>query len=626
MTIRATRTAVAAISGVSAFLDLVMGASVLLLGKPQLFYLLAFLVAAQLFAIITLLGPTSLSLEGDELVFRRGGRVKHIPRSEVATCKQVGSSWVFSNSAGAQVLTLQMIRFADTDVAAFCGQAGIGLSGASMEPVDKLRREISAGKVNRAWGVIFAVVLLAATGGLMYWQLHVQDNLKRYEAAPACTQSAPSTSSCRLQTQARVTSVEPHAADTTVHLSLITSGADYIAAVDNPGPGRGDVVAVEVWDGEVTKVNGHDTARNPARDPNLNLNGAIAIPALFALIAVVAAAIGEYQVVTAGARLRAAAGKEAGRMGAVNPVRPDTKVFGLELPPCGVQHQPKETLFVHEDPKRMMSAIVITSVIAAVLLAGLVAGAIYISFPIFGVIAVLLLAFYAVQMISGRRELRFAGLYADDLHVGRITTDWIGRKDSRIFDRSSVLEVTVGTGKITVVGTDGSTLFWTTLVSPPDMERYAQFLGVRVIHEVSPAQQDSIAVPPVETPMGVLSLPVRRAAGIMQAFGGLFVGLAVVNLIRIPGAPADRRTILLVLLAALGIYGAILYVLGLLLARGRRHSRELAVFGGGAATAAFIVCWVVVVGNPVVAWIVGLLLVPLFGLAVYWLRPANQSK
>ena len=177
-------------------------------------------------------------------------------------------------------------------------------------------------------------------------------------------------------------------------------------------------------------------------------------------------------------------------MGPVEKINPDATIPASNLPPCGILHQPKELLYVHEDPRTVTTAIVVTSVVAAVLLAGLVALAVYISPPIFGGIAAVGLVFYSIQLVGQLREIRFGGLFADDLHVGKVATDWLGRFERKVFDRTAVLEVTVETGKISVVGVDGSTLFWTSLLSASEMNRYADFLGVRVVRDVAPAGPD----------------------------------------------------------------------------------------------------------------------------------------
>ena len=83
---------------------------------------------------------------------------------------------------------------------------------------------------------------------------------------------------------------------------------------------------------------------------------------------------------------------------------------------------------------------------------------------------------------------------------------------------------------------------------------------------------------------------------------------------------------MLLLLGALCVYGGILYVLGLMLARGRPHSRELAVFGGGAATAGFLASWFVATGNPMVVAVMAVLMVPVYLLSLYWLRKPGESR
>jgi hypothetical protein len=604
----------------------VLALSAVLLRQPSLLTLLAFVVAAEVYAVAMLLRPMSLSVEGSELVYRGTRSEKRISRSEIASCQQVGQGWAFSDSAGAQLLTVQSLRFNETAISALCSQAGIAYNGPSQRPVDKALRDLSSGKGIRAWGVGLGLVFVIGTGGLIYVQFHSQQTIRQYEAAPTCTNGAPGTATCRLQTRARVTSIERRQTYAVLHMTLLNSGGDYVADLSYPNPNTDDLVEVEVWSGQVTVVNGRPTGNNPQRDPNANLNGAIGVVALFGFVCVVMAAAGQYQVTRTRAAVRVAAGAESGSARPVEKVHPDTTMHGVDLPPCGILHQPKEQLYLHEDPRNVRTAIVIASVVFAVLLAGLVALAIYVSVPIFGGLAVLLGVFYAIQLVGQLRELRFGGLYADDLHVAKITTDWLGRFERKVYDRTAVLEVKIEPGIITVLGVDGSTLFWTGFLSASDMDRYADFLGARVVREAPPVQQDAIAVPPTRTPVGVLPLNVRRAAGIMQAIGALCVGLGVFNVISLARTPAERRGGLLLLLAGLVAYGLVVWALGYMLARGRPHSREFAVFGGGGATAGFLAGCFVIAGNAMVVGLIAVVLVPFYLVAVYWVRKPSESR
>ena len=624
MTIRSTRQAALSVGFIGAIATVAFGISALVFGQPRFFYLLGFLVLAVLFAVVRLLVPMTLSLEGDQLLYSSGPRTRRSARSEVTGCKQVGTSWVFSDAAGAQLLVLPGIRFKDADVVAFCNQAGIALTAASQRPVDKLRRDMRTAKGNRAFGLGLGVILLAATAGLVYVQLHAQDNLSRYRAAPACADALPATTSCRLQTQARVTSVEPHSTFTTLHVTLVKFGGDYGFAYDHPGPKTGDVVDVELWNGEVTRLSGQDTEYNPALDPNAHLNGLLAVPLLFALICLGVAGYGQYVVMSSTAKLRVAASAEIGTAGPVYQVHPDAAIAGLELPPCGVMHQPKEQFFAHVDPKAERQGVAILLVLAVIVLAVLLPLAFLVSAPIFGGIAVLGLAWLALELYGESREHRIGGIYADDLHVAKITT-MFGRVVRKVFPRSAVLEVSIGT-RINIVGTNGSTLFYSGMISGEDMERYAAFLGCRVVRDTPPAQPDSIATPPVRTSMGVLPLRVRRAAGIMQTIGALLVVLGVVNVIRLSSTPADRRAIAIGLLASLVVYGLILYGLGLMLARGLPRARELTLAIGGATTAAFLVSTALFTGTLVFSAIFAVLLLSIYGVTVYLLRDADLGR
>jgi pheromone shutdown protein TraB len=173
------------------------------------------------------------------------------------------------------------------------------------------------------------------------------------------------------------------------------------------------------------------------------------------------------------------------------------------------------------------------------------------------------------------------------------------------------------------VGVDGTTLFWTAALPRADIDRFVAFVGRREVIEERPAQPDAIAAAPVMTPLGVLPLRVRRAAGAMQIVGGGMLGLGVINLARVVGLSADLRIHLLEVLGSMILYGAAMTGLGLRLARGRPHSREAAVIGGGIATVFLFVAEVAFYTGPYDLYlfgILGALALGIYGLVFYWLR------
>ncbi|TMC81416.1 MAG: hypothetical protein E6J08_07670, partial [Chloroflexi bacterium] len=163
MTIRGSRTAAAGIGAASAGMDVAFTISAFLLGQPKFLFLVALVMAAQLFAVLNLLSPVSLSTEGAEIIYRARWRQRRLALSEIATCTLVGGSWVFSASSGAQLLTVQILRFKADDIAVFCGQAGISLTAPVDRPVDQRRRDVRSAKNTRAWGVGLGVVLLGGS-------------------------------------------------------------------------------------------------------------------------------------------------------------------------------------------------------------------------------------------------------------------------------------------------------------------------------------------------------------------------------------------------------------------------------------------------------------------------------
>jgi hypothetical protein len=75
----------------------------------------------------------------------------------------------------------------------------------------------------------------------------------------------------------------------------------------------------------------------------------------------------------------------------------------------------------------------------------------------------------------------------------------------------------------------------------------------------------------------------------MQTFGGLMLGLGVINLVRLAGLSADLRIHLLEVLVSMALYGGGMMWLGWRLGRGRPNGREAALIGGGLATALLFV-------------------------------------
>jgi hypothetical protein len=345
---------------------------------------------------------------------------------------------------------------------------------------------------------------------------------------------------------------------------------------------------------------------------------------LFAAITFGLAVWSHLQVLSARAALRAAAVADSGSAGPVQAVHPDAPIDAAGLPPCGIDHHPKEVFFAHWDPKAERTGTVIAFVIAAVVLAVLVLLAMNISVPIFGGIAALGLTWFGLQLVGQRREMRAGGVFADDLHVGKITTsNVIARLVRKVYDRSSVLQCNVDGLQLTVVGVDGSTLFWTGGLAPKDIDRFVAFVGRPEVVAEHPVQPDAIAAPPLVTPLGVLPLNVRRAAGVMQTLGGLMLALGVFNLIKLPGLSPVLRMHLLEVLAAMVLYGGAMVWLGWRLARGRPNGREAALIGGGIATVLLFVAEVVFYTGPFdlpLFAILDVVALAIYGLVFYWLR------
>lgn len=629
MTIRSTRTTGAWIAGAGAFWSVFIGASALLLGGPKsLLALDALLVLIAASSALALLRPMTLSVEGTDVVYRSGRKEQRIPRAEIARCSLVNQAWAFSDASGAQLLSLNAVRFNAGDVADFCAQAGISLSGPSQRPVDRLRRDMSSAKLNRGFGIGLAVVLTAAAGVLVYAQYNSRLLLEEYQAAPVCQPGqAGGGTSCRLEAKATVTSVDQHTGGNTLHLA-VAGGGDYRAWVDDPTPVAGDVVDVEVWNGDVRLVNDRKTGNNPTTDPNLNDAPLAAIPGVLALVCLGAGVVGQYQLVHARVALRMALGPGVGMAAPVERVRPDGVLAAAGLPPCGIQHQPKEQFFAHFGRKQELNGAVILAVIVAIPVAIFVALAFLFSSIWWAIPAAVGVLFYGEQLVELWAGNRHGGIYADDLHVAKIETSFLWFVRPKTYDRKSILEIRLNSAVMTVVGVDGSTLFRSGLISDADRRRFADFVGAPVVEESRPPQADVLAVPPAKTPEGVLPLSYRIAAGFLQAVGGLLLGLGVVNAaLRLPTTPADRRLLIVELLALLIVYGAFYLGAGLLLARGLRGSREIALYGGVTVTAAVLVALWLFSGSLAAVATFTVLFAPIYVLVAYWLRePLPKAK
>src|SRR5260370_5519163 len=229
----------------------VLAPSAVLLKQPAFVVVLVRTAPVRLLFLLLQMRPISLSFDGADLVYRAGGRETRAPRTDIATCALVGRAWVFSNSAGAQLITLPAFRFTVADVAAFCKQAGLNLSTPPLRPIDQSRKNVRSAKGMRALGVGLTLLLLVGAGAVIWTSLSAQDALRRYQSAPVCVQAAPTPSTCRLQTQAQVTSTElygSHKASTDVQLTLTGSGQHYIADVANSSaPITCVIVDVEIW-------------------------------------------------------------------------------------------------------------------------------------------------------------------------------------------------------------------------------------------------------------------------------------------------------------------------------------------------------------------------------------------
>jgi competence protein ComGC len=256
--------------------------------------------------MLSLLRPTALTLNGADLVYLVGGRETRAPRETIATCALVGQRWVFGDAAGAVVLSLPALRFNQTDLAAFCNKVGIHGFAPQPSPVDQGRKDVRSARSTRAFGVVTTLMVLFILGFSIWLTVIARDALTRYRSAPIC-EAGSTASTCRLQTQARVISTEENHTSTTLHLSLVASGGNYIASVSNGvAPSQGDVVGVEVWNGKVTRLGESDTLGNPEVNPNLGVTWVLGVWGFFLAVTIGIAVVGHMQLRLARARLRAA--------------------------------------------------------------------------------------------------------------------------------------------------------------------------------------------------------------------------------------------------------------------------------------------------------------------------------
>ena len=298
----------------------------------------------------------------------------------------------------------------------------------------------------------------------------------------------------------------------------------------------------------------------------------------------------------------------------------------MTVPPCGFQHQPREQFFARYDPKQELSGAAILSFIVAIP----VALSVLLSFELKSLVPAAIggglgAVFLGFQFFELWRANKSAGIFADDVHVGKIDIAW-GRVRRKVWDRKAVYEVQLNNGALTVVGVDGSTLFSSGLTSAADQQRFADFIGGKTV--VAPPPQDvALAVPPVRTPEGILPLRVRRAAGLLQIVGGLMLGLGVVNIpLRIATTPEKQWALILELCGTLIVYGAVNLVLGLRLARGLHRSREMALVVNPVVTVGLLVGILLASGFPPATAVFAVLFVPVSAVTVFWLREPLAAR
>jgi hypothetical protein len=310
MTIKSSR----AVAAATAFLGLtilgVLYLASVATGQPALLWVGGLFAAILLGMVLFFMPPTSLTFDGTDLVYRVRRRETRIARDKITNCALAGQWWVFNDASGAPILRLPTFQFNPAQVTAFCNKVGLG-GFAPRSPVEQGRKDVTSAKSTRAGGVVLTVLVLFIMGFSIWLAVSAQDAYTRYRAAPIC-EGASTASTCRLQTQARVTSSEENRSSTTLHLSLVGSGGDYIAAVrKSEAPNIGDVVGVEVWNGKVTRLRETDTLGNPEINPNLNDQWVLAVWLLFLAPGVAFAVVGHLQLKSARARLQAAAAAHA---------------------------------------------------------------------------------------------------------------------------------------------------------------------------------------------------------------------------------------------------------------------------------------------------------------------------
>ena len=159
-------------------------------------------------------------------------------------------------------------------------------------------------KWTRAVGLILALILLGAASLALFSSRAAQDNLRSYKSAPACATVLDDTSSCRLRTQAEVSRIEESTTTTTLRVTLTETGANYAATMNkSQAPFGGENLNVEIWLGNVTRLNDQDTLDNPEVNPSLDLSGAVAAIGLLAAICFGVALAGHLRVRSARGRL-----------------------------------------------------------------------------------------------------------------------------------------------------------------------------------------------------------------------------------------------------------------------------------------------------------------------------------
>ncbi|HVH66127.1 MAG TPA: hypothetical protein VM674_08830, partial [Candidatus Acidoferrum sp.] len=179
VTLRATRQAAFAVLVVGGVVDAIALIAALAFRQPSFLTLAVFGLATQAIGIAVFMVPLTVTTEGGELVRRSGGRETRVPLGSVANCSLVGGTWVFSNAGGAQLFTLQAIRFNTADVAAFCQAERIDYQGPSQNPVDVSRSGVRSAKSYIALGLFMTVACVAFTAFGYWLQVTAQDDLGR---------------------------------------------------------------------------------------------------------------------------------------------------------------------------------------------------------------------------------------------------------------------------------------------------------------------------------------------------------------------------------------------------------------------------------------------------------------